>query len=105
MVLALATHNIQKRAAEIINFSLDFEDVLQGVVGSPSLQSVVHTVVDIPNGDAVAGIVDVSRVRGTAIEFQVTNGVDRTEYLITFTVTLSDGQVLQESIKLLVIGC
>ncbi len=101
----LPRHNIQKTSTEIINYSIDFKDVLKAAVGTPTLSMVSHAVTEIPDGTPVSGIVPSSGVNGTTIEFQTTNGVDNTEYLLTFTVTLSDGQVLVECAKLLIKDC
>lgn len=100
-----AKHEVQKTEAEIINYSIEFAAVLAAAVGSPTLQSVAHAVVDIPDGNVVAGIVTSSGVNGTTVEFQCQNGTNDTEYLITLTITLNDGQVLEECVKLLIKNC
>ena len=98
-------HNVQKTVAEIINYSIEFSAVLAAAVGSPSLSSVSHAVEDIPDGNPVAGIISSSSVNGTTVEFTAQNGVNDTEYLVVLTITLNDGQILEECVKLLIKDC
>ena len=95
-------HEVQQTSTEIIKYNIEFASVLADAIGSPSLSTVSVSVVDIPAGDPVVGVVTSSSVNGTTIEFDVSGGINNTEYLATFSIVLNDGQTLDEHVKILI---